>query len=188
MFTQITPKSSAAKAGLGIGLAIASKIVELHGGKIEVASAGREKGSTFSVHLPRVEINAAIKNENSTAASPVNKRRLLVVDDLKDNADSLAALLKSVGHEVAVAYNGASAIATAESFQPEIALLDIGMPDMDGIEACKIIRQSAWGRKIKLVALTGWGQAEDVNQTREAGFDMHLVKPVNIDDLMKLVS
>lgn len=189
MFSQVTPMSSGTKSGLGIGLSLASKIVELHGGKIEVSSPGPQKGSTFGVHLPRVQQNITVVPEASETNSVIaGNWRILVVDDLKDNVDSLAILLKNSGHEVAVAYGGRAAIEIAESFQPEILLLDIGMPEVDGIEVCRTIRQRPWGKQMKIVALTGWGQPNDISRTQEAGFTAHLVKPINFKYLMDLLS
>jgi len=116
------------------------------------------------------------------------KRRMLVVDDLKDSADSLAMLLRMLGHEVQTAYDGEEAIAAAERFRPEVVLLDIGMPRLNGLDACRHIRERPWGQAVFMVALTGWGQDDDRRRTSQAGFDAHIVKPVDPQVLMKLVA
>jgi CheY-like chemotaxis protein len=118
----------------------------------------------------------------------VTKRRMLVVDDLKDSADSLSMLLRMLGHEVETAYDGEEAIAAAERFRPEVLLLDIGMPRLNGLDACRHIRELPWGQEVLIVALTGWGQDEDRRHTAQAGFDAHLVKPVDLDLLLKLMT
>ena len=115
-------------------------------------------------------------------------RRMLVVDDLKDSADSLAMLLRMLGYEVRTAYDGLEAVAAAEGFRPEVVLLDIGMPRLNGLDACRRIRERSWGHEVFIVALTGWGQNEDRRRTAQAGFDAHIVKPVDPEVLMKLVA
>jgi signal transduction histidine kinase/CheY-like chemotaxis protein len=187
MFTQVSPASLTSKSGLGIGLALAREIVELHGGTIKVASAGTNRGSTFSVHLPRLQKNTEVTAITATAP-PVVKRRLLVVDDVKDNADTLAILLKYMGHEVQVAYGGHAALIAAETYLPDALLMDIGMPELDGLQVCKKIRLTPWGKNIFIVALTGWGHAEDLRRTEEAGFNAHLIKPVNPTELLALLA
>ena len=118
----------------------------------------------------------------------MTKRRMLVVDDLKDSADSLAILLRMLGHEVQTAYDGEEAIATAERFRPDVVLLDIGMPRLNGLDACRHIRERPWGQAVFMVALTGWGQDEDRRRTAQAGFDAHLVKPADPETLLKLLA
>jgi CheY-like chemotaxis protein len=116
------------------------------------------------------------------------KRRLLIVDDLKDNADSLAVLMELKGHEVHTAYDGEEAIAAAQQFKPDVVLLDIGMPKMNGYEACRSLREQSWGKGMFLIAVTGWGQEDDFRRTEEAGFDHHMVKPVDPAELLKLLA
>lgn len=115
-------------------------------------------------------------------------RRILVVDDNRDSADSLARLLELMGHQTAIAYDGPSAVETAEEYRPDAALLDVGLPGIDGYEVCRRIRAQEWGKDIMLIAATGWGQPEDRRRSREAGFDHHLVKPIDLDDLGKLLA
>jgi len=168
------------QTGLGIGLSLARGLVEMHGGRIEAASAGVGKGSTFTVRLP---LAAATGRGTGADRQGTEQRetapcRILVVDDLKDVAESLALLLRAHGHEVEAAHDGLAAIARAERFRPDVVLLDIGMPRLDGYGACRRMRAQPWGRKLKIIALTGWGQDADRRKSAEAGFDGHLVKPV----------
>ena len=189
MFYQATPALQRSQGGLGVGLSLARGIVELHGGKIEARSAGLGRGSEFIVHLPVVR--DATRPEVATAEEapgPVKRRRLIVVDDVRDNADSLAEVLRVVGHEVHAVYDGRSALELAEELRPEVILLDIGMPDLDGLEVCRALRQQEWGRKLFIVALTGWGQESDRRRTKDAGFDHHLIKPVEMSVLSQLLS
>jgi PAS domain S-box-containing protein len=183
MFAQASSHISRAQGGLGIGLALARGIVELHGGSIEVESAGERMGSEFTVRLPRlvgVEDAAEVPAQSELKSS--QSLRVLVVDDLPDNADSLAALLETMGHRVDVVYGGADAFDKAAAVHPDVVFLDLGMPEIDGFEVCRRLRATPWGRALCLIALTGWGQAEDRRRTQEHGFDHHLVKP--IDPLM----
>lgn len=198
MFTQAAPASPGSKSGLGIGLALAREIIDLHGGTIEAFSAGLNTGSKFSVRLPLLQNKltpvANVPHMNTTVdttiATPVatDKFRLLIVDDLKDNADTLATLLKYFGHDVQVAYGGHAALIAAEKFQPTALLLDIGMPDLDGLQVCKTIRLAPWGKNMFIVALTGWGHEDDLRRTEEAGFNAHLIKPVNPTQLLALLA
>ncbi len=192
MFSQGQRVLERSQDGLGIGLALVRGLVGLHGGSIEARSDGPGQGSEFVVRLPRLVPPAVEMRERSGAgAGPMHaapRRRLLIVDDLKDNADTLAMLLELKGHEVHMAYDGEEAIAAAERFQPEVVLLDIGMPKLDGYEACRHIRQQPWGKEMFLIALTGWGQDDDRRRTEEAGFDHHLVKPADPAVLLQLLA
>jgi CheY-like chemotaxis protein len=189
MFSQSKDATARSQGGLGIGLSLARGLVESHGGTIEAKSEGRGKGSEFIVRLPPSG-GAALQSAGPEQPPVEGDRsyRLLVVDDLRDNADSLAALLKVMGHEVATAYDGEGAIRMAAEFMPEIILLDIGMPQMNGLDACRFIRTQSWGQDMLLVATTGWGQENDRRRTEEAGFDHHLVKPVHPEALTALLA
>jgi signal transduction histidine kinase/ActR/RegA family two-component response regulator len=179
MFEQIDNRMERTRGGLGIGLTLVKRLVELHGGQIAARSAGIGRGSEFIVRLPIVA-EAASRPTAAAAAAPTRKsQRILVTDDNRDAANSLAMLLRVNGHKVEVAYSGAEAIKKAEQVRPQVMLLDIGMPEMNGYEVCRAIRDAPWGKDIRIVALTGWGQDQDRRNTHEAGFDSHLVKPVD---------
>ncbi len=177
-------------SGLGIGLALSRRLAEMHGGDIEGRSDGEQQGAEFVVRLPVAdssgEARAGVPRE-SEARAP-NVRRVLVADDNRDSADLLAELVHQLGSEVSLAYDGEEAVEMARTFQPDVAVLDIGMPKMDGYEAARRIRSESGARSLKLVALTGWGQAEDRRRAREAGFDEHLVKPVELSTLRELLT
>jgi PAS domain S-box-containing protein len=187
MFTQIERSREQAQGGLGIGLTLVRRLVQMHGGTIEASSAGEGKGSQFVVRLPIVH-EPATAVAAAVAPREIPPRRILVVDDNQDAAASLSMLLELDGHQIIAAHDGAAAYEAAETHRPEVVLLDIGLPVLDGYEVCRRIRQEPWGRGILLVALTGWGQAEDRHRTRDAGFDAHLVKPVSYDALLTLLA
>ena len=190
MFGQVESALNRSRGGLGIGLSLAKGLVELHGGRIRAHSEGLGRGSEFVVHLPlglpahEPAFRAASADAQPARPGPL---RILVADDLADSADSLAMLLQLDGHDVRVAYDGEQAVALAESFHPDVALLDLGMPRLNGLEASRRIRQQPWGRRMTLVAQTGWGQSADRQRSRDAGFDHHIVKPIDPDMLMKLL-
>jgi PAS domain S-box-containing protein len=187
MFMQVEAARDRSQGGLGIGLTLVRRLVEMHGGSVSAHSAGAGQGSQFVVRLPiAIEAPAAVASPPAARAA-AGRRRMLVVDDNRDAAVSLAMLLELDGHSVVTAYDGSSALIAAETHRPDVALLDIGLPVMDGAEVCRRIRQEPWGRGMTLIALTGWGQAEDRTRTRDAGFDGHLVKPVNYADLIALL-
>jgi CheY-like chemotaxis protein len=188
IFWQASPALERSHGGLGVGLSLARGIVELHGGRIEARSQGLGHGSEFIVHLPVVNDPAQtlpVRPDEPLRGGKV--RRVLIVDDVKDNADSLAALLKTLGHDVHVVYGGAAAIQVASKLRPDAVLLDIGMPDIDGLEVCTYLRRQPWGQSMLIVALTGWGQESDRARTEEAGFDHHLIKPAELSALTKLL-
>jgi PAS domain S-box-containing protein len=192
MFFQAERRTKDSQGGLGIGLALVRGLVELHGGSVEAHSAGPGTGSEFVVRLPLL----VRKKGDGEGPAPVDPgaagglpaRRVLVVDDNVDAADSLAILLRLLGQEVGVAYDGASALAKAKAEPPAIAFLDLGMPKMDGYELARAFRADPALRRVVLVALTGWGQPEDRQRTREVGFDHHLVKPVEAEALQRLLA
>lgn len=190
MFSQIDGRSTRAEGGLGIGLSLVKGLVALHGGTAEVASAGAAQGSEFTIRLP---LPAMRDTRGTDAVAPelplcAMRRRVLVADDNADAADSLAMLLELEGHEVRVAHGGRAALEIAAVFQPEVALLDIGMPDLTGYQVAEALRRESWGRAIELVALTGWGQDGDRRRSKAAGFDRHLTKPIDVDELTGVLS
>jgi CheY-like chemotaxis protein/two-component sensor histidine kinase len=189
MFRQENPALERSQGGLGIGLSLAKGLVEAMGGRIEVRSDGPGKGSQFTVCLPVADDSASERPHPAepVAVASLDKRRVLVADDVKDSADSLAMMLKLLGHEVHTAYDGKEAVAAAQSYRPDVAVLDLGMPKLNGYEVCRHIREQEWGKRICLIALSGWGQDEDRRRTEAAGFDHHLVKPVEVAALMRLI-
>jgi len=190
MFTQVNKSLERADGGLGIGLTLVQSLVQMHGGTVEAFSEGLGKGSEFVVRLP-VLADAVDLSEDAPPASKeqeTRRRRILVVDDNVDAAMSLAIILEMAGHEVHTAHDGVDAVDAVGEFRPDVALLDIGLPGLSGLDVARRIRQEPWGAGISLVALTGWGQEEDRRNTQEAGFDAHLVKPVEHSDLMTLLA
>jgi CheY-like chemotaxis protein/two-component sensor histidine kinase len=182
LFVQVDHSSTKAQGGLGIGLTLVKNLVEMHGGTVEAHSAGLGKGCEFVVRLPlltqeRLEL-AVQGNGEQRQEMPPSGHRLLVVDDNKDAALSLALLLRLQGHEVQVAHDGPSALKLAPAYRPDLVFLDIGMPKMDGYEVARRLRKQPGLENVILAALTGWGQQEDRRRTREAGFNHHLVKPL----------
>jgi PAS domain S-box-containing protein len=189
MFTQINSSLERTQGGLGIGLTLVQRLVEMHGGTVTARSSGVGTGSEFVVCLPVLLEPIHSKATEAPAVPGVtHARRILVVDDNRDSASSLAMLLKLTGHDTAMAHDGEEAVERAEVYQPNVILLDLGLPKRNGYDACRIIRQQPWGRDILMIALTGWGQEEDRRKSKEAGFDGHLVKPVSFDALVKLLS
>ncbi len=189
MFAQIDQSRGYAQGGLGIGLTLVRSLVDLHGGQVEARSAGLGHGSEFVVRLPL--LGAGRDVDGSAALPPARARgdlhRILVVDDNRESADSLALFLSMSGHEVRVAYDGDEALACFEGLRPDVVLMDLGMPQPDGHEVCRVIRAQPWGEQVAMVAVTGWGQAEDRRRSEESGFDAHVVKPVDPSTLMSLV-
>ena len=177
LFSQAERTLDRARGGLGLGLALARALVELHGGRISASSPGLGRGAVFVVRLPLRTIGGVIR-EVSPAPQTGLRRRVLVVEDNDDAREALRAVLQMDGHEVAVAADGAAGLATALSFRPDVALIDIGLPGLDGYEVCRRLRATALGGSLCLIALTGYGQPEDHAATAAAGFDAHLVKPV----------
>jgi CheY-like chemotaxis protein len=189
LFTQAPDAAARAPGGLGVGLSLARRLVELHGGSVTAASAGLGRGAAFTVRLPAIVMEphvefAAAHVMDSGAASC---GRVLVADDNIDGAEMLAAMLVDTGCEVRTVHTGAAALEEAERFRPEIALLDIGMPDISGLEVGRRLRATPWAANIVLAAVTGWGQEDDRQRSLQAGFDRHLVKPVDPNVLVELV-
>ena len=186
MFSQVDRSIERSTGGLGIGLALVKGLVEMHGGRVTAVSAGQGKGSTFTVMLPLLRVQAgspALAPSADGQAGHAPKRRILVVDDNRDGADSLAMMLRLMDNDVRTANDGVAAVETAEQFRPEIILMDVGMPRLNGLDATRRIREQPWAKGTVIIALTGWGQENDRDRSREAGCDGHLVKPVNLSDL-----
>jgi len=188
MFTQIDQNPEVSHGGLGLGLTLVKRMVEMHEGSVTAHSEGRGKGSEFVVRLPVVSEAAASYGIAPESVPAVKPHRILVVDDNTDAASSLAMLLQISGNEAQTANEGLEAIELAEVFRPDVVLLDIGMPQIDGLEVCRRIRAQPWGRDMLMIALTGWGQEEDRRRSKDVGFDYHLVKPVDYPTLMKLLA
>jgi signal transduction histidine kinase len=182
LFTQVHAERSVRHGGLGIGLALARKLIELHGGSIEADSEGPGLGSVFTIRLPVRAAHGDEAAEDALPAEGLAGMRVLVVDDNSDAADSMGLLISELGAEVQVAYDGVNALKAVRDFGPTLVLLDIGMPGLDGYEACQQIRREK-GSAVSIVAVTGWGQDADRRRTADAGFDAHLTKPVELEEL-----
>jgi PAS domain S-box-containing protein len=188
LFTQIDNGADCAEGGLGIGLALVRDLVDLHGGSVQAHSDGQGKGSEFTIRLPlcgRSPVSAVAAKDAAAWLAP--PQRVLVIDDEPDVGDSLGLLLESLGAAVCVAYDGPSGVAAAREFKPRIVFIDLGMPAMDGFETARRIREGHTGDRFTLVAVTGWGQAEDRIRTRMAGFDLHLTKPASTSEIQALL-
>ncbi len=192
MFSQVDRSIERSTGGLGIGLALVKAVVEMHGGTVEAASSGLDQGSTFRVRLPilqsRSESSAGEPAEGRPAAAAESNRRILVVDDNQDSAASMAMMLQLLGNEIGTAHDGVEAIELAEKLRPQVILMDIGMPRLNGYEATRHIREQPWGRDMVIIALTGWGQEVDRARSKEAGCNGHLVKPIDWPGLEKLLT
>ena len=191
MFTQVDRSLERAQGGLGIGLTLAKRLVEMHGGAIAAHSAGPGRGSEFTIRLPiaaeapRALPRHDLQEERVRSGAPL---RILVVDDNRDAAATLALLLELTGHDVRTAHDGLEALAMASEFRPDVVLLDIGLPKLNGYEVARRIRRQPRGQGVVLIAITGWGQEEDKRQSQDAGFDQHIVKPVDPGTLLKLLA
>lgn len=189
LFTQVDNSLSQTRGGLGIGLALARRLVLLHGGEIEAFSDGEGEGSEFVVRLPLVGAKAEeTPMEPNVAATSSTPPRVLVIDDDRDVADSLIMLLEIYGITARAAYSGLAGLEMLSEYKPDVVFLDLGMAGMDGYETARLLRQRPEGKTVTLVALTGWGQKEDRRRTQEAGFDLHLTKPADIDAIMDLLA
>lgn len=189
MFMQIEATAEKSQGGLGIGLTLVKRLAEMHGGSIEAKSGGEGKGSEFIVKLPILErterspqpVSEPVKNSSLSC-------RILIVDDNFDAAESLALLFEIMNSTTCLAHDGMEALAAIEKYTPEVVLLDIGLPKLDGYEVCRRVRSQPWGKDIIMIALTGWGQEQDRRMSDDAGFDGHLVKPVDYDNLLELLT
>lgn len=188
IFTQVDSSLDRSQGGLGVGLALVQRLVELHGGSVTAMSDGLGKGSEFVIRLPIAVDNAVQPAPAARPAKNNAKLRILVVDDNRDSAKTMAMMLKLLGHTTETAHDGEEALGTAEAFQPNVVLLDIGLPKLNGFEVAKRIREQNWGRSMFLAAMTGWGQDEDRRKSQEAGFNTHLVKPVDLATLTRLLA
>ena len=187
MFMQVDRSTRRSQGGLGIGLTLVRSLVTMHGGTVEARSDGPGLGSEFIVRLPMLK-EKALPLEAGRRVPPLPPRRILIVDDSRDGGESLATLLRVLGADVALAHSGRSALERVTTFRPHVVLLDIGMPGMDGYEVARRIRANPANRGISLIALTGWGQDEDRQRSTAAGFNHHLVKPANIEQLRQLLA
>ncbi len=193
LFTQVDAAAHRSQGGLGIGLALVRQLVEMHGGRVSALSDGPNQGSEFVIRLPLREALTRETVNGSAALGSVavearRGHRILLADDNRDALDSLATLLQCDGHEVHTAADGAEALALAAICRPDVMLLDIGMPKLDGYEVARRVRAEPWGKGTVLIALTGWGQDEDRRRSREVGFDNHLVKPLDPDKLSAMLA
>jgi CheY-like chemotaxis protein/two-component sensor histidine kinase len=190
MFTQVH-LSSSSKRGLGIGLSLARRLVSLHGGTIDVRSDGIDLGATFTVRLPiplmEFPESPSVVEDAAPTLHNSSKRRILFADDNRDVVESFQMMLRTLGHVVETALDGMEALKKADDFRPEVIVLDVGMPRLDGYETAKRIRQRAWARDVVLIAVTGWGNEKDKLRSAEAGFDIHLVKPVDATGIIEAI-
>jgi PAS domain S-box-containing protein len=191
LFFQADRSFARSEGGLGLGLTLVNRLVAMHGGTVKVKSAGFNQGSEFIVRLPVIGSPSLtlhdMERHNHAKLHAAGQRRVLVADDFPESAQLLARLLQQDGNDVRVALDGLEAVETAAQFHPDIVLLDIAMPKLNGYEAASKIRQEPWGKNMILIALTGWGQQQDRRRTKEAGFDVHLTKPVNYQAIAKLL-
>ena len=187
MFSQVKSAQDRSEGGLGIGLALAKGLIQLHRGTLEVRSDGTGRGSEFIVKLPRRMLSSAPEKPSPVASGPSVRRRVLIADDNRDAADSLAMLLRMDGHDVTVVHDGRQAVSTINSFRPEIAVLDIGMPELNGYDVAREVRQGPLGTLITLIAVTGWGQASDKARAAAAGFNHHFTKPIEPEALTQML-
>ena len=190
MFTQGGLPLERAQGGLGVGLALVERLVRLHGGHVAAYSSGEGQGSQFTIRLPLAQAQKVPAVERLDAPPQKSERRcrVLVVDDNVDSVESLAMLLRMMGHEVDTASDGASGLVKAAAFRPDVAILDIGLPKVNGYELAKQIRQQEWSKNVVLVALTGWGQEQHRRRSEESGFNHHLTKPVEFDVLQDILA
>jgi CheY-like chemotaxis protein len=188
LFTQADSSLARSQGGLGIGLTLTRRLVEMHGGTVSASSAGDRQGSEFIVRLPLADGPSVTQLPRPEASPLSDKLRILIVDDSADIAESLALLLQIEGHEVDIADCGLKGMEKAQAFRPQIVLLDIGLPDISGYEVARRLRELPETRQMFLVAISGYGQTEDLEQSKSAGFDHHLLKPVDHSNLSALLT
>jgi CheY-like chemotaxis protein len=188
-FTQVDTSLERSAGGLGIGLSLVKRLVEMHGGIVEARSEGLDRGSEFVVRIPVLDgVAPAPEPALPPAAIAARSRRILIADDNEDGADTLGTLLQMFGHRTHLARDGQEAVEVAERERPDVVLLDIGMPRLNGYEACRVIRSHEWGKDMLLVAVTGWGQETDQLRSKQAGFDAHLVKPITLEAVTEVLA
>ena len=189
MFAQVDRSMERAQGGLGIGLALVKRLVEMHGGTVAATSDGPDRGCRFVVRLPLIQVPVLPRKDrgHELAAEDTEGLRVLVVDDNVDSAESLSQVMRILGYPVAVSHDGVAAVETATRWRPAVVLMDIGMPRMSGLEAARALRARPGGERCWLIALSGWGQHEDRRRSHEAGFDHHFVKPVDVEALIELI-
>ena len=192
LFYQVDRSFTRSEGGLGLGLTLVHRLVEMHAGKVEVRSDGINRGSEFIVHLPVLPvqpIHEPVETREETYNHAARRcRRILVADDFPQSAAILARLLRQDGNEVHVAQDGIEAVEAAAEFRPDVAVLDIAMPKLDGFDVARVIREQPWGKRMFLIALSGWGQQLDRQRTKDAGFDAHLTKPAKYETLMEILN
>jgi CheY-like chemotaxis protein len=188
LFTQVNPSLDRSQGGLGIGLTVVRKLAELHGGSVSAMSEGPGRGSEFKVRLPLVEAAPETSERRKSIPSSAAPQRMLVVDDNVDTARSIALLLGRLGHKIEIAHDGYAALETAKSFLPDVILLDLGLPGLDGYKVAERLRNDSGFHHARLIALSGYGQPEDRKRSKEVGFDQHLVKPVDFETLLAAIA
>lgn len=189
MFMQVEATAGKSQGGLGIGLTLVKRLAEMHGGTIEARSGGEGQGSEFIVTLPVFDrVERLLRPASEPSGLGLLPCRILIVDDNFDSAESLALLFQTMGSTTCLAHDGVEALSAIEKYTPEVVLLDIGLPKLDGHEVCRRVRSQPWGKDIIMIALTGWGQEEDRRMSEDAGFDGHIVKPVHYDQLEELLA
>jgi CheY-like chemotaxis protein len=190
MFAQIDSRSARSQGGLGIGLALVKRLVELHGGSVAVTSDGAGRGSRFEVRLPAQAPLPARGRADAAQPAPLagDGGHILIADDNRDSADSMAAMLAMLGYRTTVVYDGDEALRAAAELHPRTAILDLGMPRVSGEDVARRLRREDWARGMVLIALSGWGRDDDRRRTTEAGFDHHFVKPLDLNVLSALLA